>query len=103
LFGSVSYLSGAPLPKFVVDALQSDAAGALSHVEEAAVEESGNFRLHGLASGQAYAIAVRTPVFVCVQAPQLPFWLLFLIVSSGWYVFNEGPPLKAQPRRADSK
>jgi hypothetical protein len=26
---------------------------------------------------------LRTPVFVCVQAPQLPFWLLFLILSYG--------------------
>jgi hypothetical protein len=59
VFGSVSYLSGAPVPNFVVDALQADAAGALSRVEEATVEESGNFRLRGLASGQTYVIAVR--------------------------------------------
>ena len=48
-----------------------------------------------------------TPVVVCFQAPQLPFWLLFLIVCCGWYVFNEGLPLSvssnAQPQRADSK
>jgi hypothetical protein len=59
LFGSVSYLSGAPVPNFVVDALQADAAGALSRVEEATVEESGNFRLRGLTAGQKYVIAVR--------------------------------------------
>ena len=47
------------------------------------------------------------PVHVCVQAPQFPFWLLFLIVCCGWYVFNEGLPVSvssnAQPQRADSK
>jgi hypothetical protein len=30
------------------------------------------------------------------QAPQLPFWLLLVIVSSGWYIFNEGIPFLRQ-------
>ena len=59
VFGSVSYLSGAPVPNFVVDALQQDASGSLVRVEEAIVEESGNFRLRGLPAGQNFVIAVR--------------------------------------------
>ncbi len=59
VLGSVRYLSGAPVPDFVVDALQEDSAGALSRVEEASVEESGNFRLRGLPAGQKFVIAVR--------------------------------------------
>ena len=59
VFGSVSYLSGAPVPNFVVDALQQDASGSLLRVEEAIVEETGNFRLRGLPAGQNFVIAVR--------------------------------------------
>ncbi len=59
VFGSVSYLSGAPVPNFVVDALQQDASGSLVRVEEAIVEESGNFRLRGLPAAQNFVIAVR--------------------------------------------
>jgi hypothetical protein len=47
------------VPNFVVDALQEDASGIFSRVEEATVEESGNFRLRGLPAGQKFVIAVR--------------------------------------------
>ncbi len=59
VFGSVSSLSGAPVPNFVVDALQEDSSGALIRVEEATVDESGSFRLRGLPAGQKFVIAVR--------------------------------------------
>lgn len=37
-------------------------------------------------------------VNVFLQAPQLPFWLFFVVVGSGWYVFNEGLPFLRQTK-----
>jgi hypothetical protein len=41
-------------------------------------------------------VAPHAPVHAYLQAPQLPFWLLFVIVGSGWYIFNEGLPFLRQ-------